>query len=183
MPPAPRSAPVFGFSPRIAVDCSSGAVFVAAGCVVLVFDSFHSQLLSEHRLFAYGRISCMTRSSNALVAAAGRNLCLYTDSARAQGSAAHTITFGSGRVIACAHSSNTIYPLAALLQRGDCRGAGVVVHVVASSVGLLSVAATVEGPKWPSAVGGSCSCACVVVDDQKDSYRFVCVVGALLCEG
>ena len=81
----PPSSPVFGFSPRLAVDRSNGNIFVAVGSSLLVYDACHTRLLSQRRVFAHGCISFLSRYHNCLVAATGSHLCLWTDHARAAG--------------------------------------------------------------------------------------------------
>jgi hypothetical protein len=174
--PAP-SSPVFGFSPRLAVDRSTGDTFVALGSSVLVFDARHKRLLSQRRIFSYGGISYISRSDNCLVAASGSRLSLWTDVARAEGAAPQIIDCGMTRVLVCAYSRKTAYPLVALLQAG-CPGAGIAIHFSTSSDMRLIAAKTVNAPEWQSRTGGMCSCACVVVDNgDSHNDRFVCASG------
>lgn len=177
-PPALPAAPAFGFSPRLAVDHSSGVTFIAAGSSVLVFDACHSQMLDQHRIFAHGCISYISYSNHCLVAASGCHICIWTD-ARAEGSGPHIIRCGRARVLTCAYSPKAVHPLVALLQGGGCRGTGAVVHFTVSRGAVPVVAKVVDAPAWPSRTGGMSSCACIAVDDhsRSDSDRFVCASG------
>jgi hypothetical protein len=174
----PPSSPVFGFSPRIAVDRSNGNIFVAVGSSLLVYDACHTRLLSQRRVFSQGCISFLSHSHNSLVAATGSRLCLWTDVARAADAEPQIINCLS-RVLVCAYSHTAAHPLVAVLHGGGCRGAGAAVHFSAGSDSRLIVAKTTDAPEWQSKTGGMSSCACIAVDDSdSDSGRFVCASGA-----
>jgi hypothetical protein len=170
-------APVFGFSPRLAVHNSNGHTFVSVGSGVLIFDADHSQIVDQRRLFPYGCVSCISHSDNCLVAGSGSRLCIWTDSARADGAEPHVFDCGLTRVLFCAYSSAAIHPLVAVLQGGGCRGTGAAVHFSATAHSRPIAARTVDAPAWPSQTGGMCSCACVTLDTESCRQRFVCASG------
>ncbi len=175
----PAPSPVFGFSPRLAVDHSSGEIFVALGSSVLIFDAYHTRLLAHRRIFAHGCISYISCSEKCLVAASGNRLSLWTHAARIEGAEPQIINCGATRVLVCGYSQATAYPLVALLQTG-CPGAGVAIHFSTSSETRVIAAKTVYAPLWQSKTGGMCSCACIVADIvDSHSGRFVCASGAL----
>jgi hypothetical protein len=176
-PPALPVAAFFGFSPRLAVDQSTGDTFISAGSSVLVFDAEHSQILARYQLFAHGCISCIIHSNRSLIAASGSHICILTDEARAQGAQPQIVRCGRSHVLACACARTTAHPLVALLQGGGCRGTGVVVHFSAGCDARLSVAKIVDAPAWPSKTGGMCSCACINVEAISCSDRFICATG------
>jgi hypothetical protein len=173
-------APVFGFSPRLVVLSSNGQTFVSAGSCVLIFNADHSRIVDQRRLFPYGCISYIFHSDNCLVAASGSRLCIWTDSARADGAEPQVFDCGMTRVLFCAYSSATIHPLVAVLQGGGCRGNGAAIHVSASADTRPIVARTVDAPAWPSQTGGMCSCACVTLATESCRQRFVCASGVFL---
>jgi hypothetical protein len=180
-PPALPAAPVFGFSPRLAVNHSNGDTFIAVGSSVLVFDASHSRVLARLRIFPHGCISYIFHSYNCLVAASGCRICVWTDDARAQGAEPQIVRCGNSRVLTCAYATTTMHPLVALLQGGGCRGSGAVVHFSASCDARLVAAMVVDAPAWPSRTGGMCSCACIVVEDESRSSRFICASGVCSC--
>lgn len=175
--PAPaRSSPVFGFSPRLAINHFNGDTFIALGSSVLVFDAYQTRLLFRRQIFPHGCISYISRSDNCVIAASGSRLSLWTDAARSEGAEPQIIDCGPTRVLVCAYSQRTAYPLVALLQAG-CQGAGVAIHFTNSETRLIA-AKTVNAPEWQSRTGGMCSCACLVVDNSDSfSGRFVCASG------
>ena len=170
-------APVFGFSSRLAVHNSNGLTFVSVGSCVLIFDAGHSRIVDQRRLFPYGCISYISHSDNCLVAASGSRLCIWTDSARADGAEPQVFDCGKTRVLVCAYSSAAIHPLVAVLQGGGSRGTGAAVHFSVAADSRPTVARTVDAPAWPSQTGGMCSCACVTLATESCRQRFVCASG------